>query len=239
MSLVWLFACKIVITGFHLTELTLQKLKSNPTKVPVVKCVIRPLLMMLSRQPSSPLRMRNPVHWIALNFPKCPNLDREHQWGDQHWAFLITPVYSDWGVITGQVHLHLLPSAYWWYSPLQVKHLMWKWLAWTRSTSPLQGSLHLKHWMICFPASAPGWQPFWVCSTRGEGGEGQVLGCFITQGKRKKFRSIQKSGLLQAAQWYFELMLNADTSMCIWSCLPAMMFAVLNKAWNITANLAC
>lgn len=49
--------------------------------------------------------------------------------------------------------------------PLQVKHLTWKWLAWTRSTCPLQGSPHLKQWIILLPDEGLWRQPSWVCST--------------------------------------------------------------------------
>lgn len=71
----------------------------------------------------------------------CPHTEYHHTW--QAWQ---------------QALLH-----HW---PLQVKHFMWKWLVWTRSTSPLQGCPHLKHWMIRFPTW--GWQPSWVWRTEGK-----------------------------------------------------------------------
>lgn len=80
-------------------------------------------------------------------------------------------VSSDWGVSagssTGASCRHM--ATHWRYWPLQVKHFMWKWLAWTRSTSPLQGCPHLKHRIILFPIGEPGMQPSWVCSTTEEG----------------------------------------------------------------------
>lgn len=69
-----------------------------------------------------------------------------------------------------QGNLHLLTHRdrlmYYW--PLQVKHFTWKWLAWTRSTSPLHGFPHLKHWMHRPPAEGLALPPSEVGSTMGE-----------------------------------------------------------------------
>lgn len=89
----------------------------------------------------------------------CPHTEYHHTW--QAWQ---------------QALLH-----HW---PLQVKHFMWKWLVWTRSTSPLQGCPHLKHWMIRFPTW--GWQPSWVWRTEGKEIPWFTKLSFLVVRKRKK-----------------------------------------------------